>query len=664
MGPFLGIIAATVVSTIALDGTVEPERVDRATPTALAALMIGLAWVTSRLHQPRMLAAMRQAPWARPMDLALYVLLVFWTDWTQVAREATGDVPLLRQVLMLSPYYLATLARVDAAWPAEPGGGRTWTRGRAVGFYARLLLVPVAPILIVNGAIDALRAAPRLAAALDAYPAVEIGLVLASFALVILVMPALLARVLGTRSLPAGPLRSALEADLARQGAKVGGIEEVDTDGMIPNAAYLGLSTRLGRIFISDALLRSMPEDETRGVFAHEVAHGTRRHLVWLLGFFSTAILALYVTADVFGGPWSAGLALVATIAAGAAGFVAISRRFEVEADLVAADVTGDAEAFARALARVAVLAGKPVDRHGLRHYAIATRIGIVRSCAESPQARALWLRRIRAPKVAIAGMAAVVAALAAWKLPADLRLSAAFQELRTAYETEREARGRRFERGPEPHDANGSDEAALRRRFQEAGDAARRELAHPLVGRRAAELGIAALMGVADAALRTGDVEEARRIAAEIERDWPRGDPIGDFNRLMLRAELAAVDPGRDGGEARAAVVAAQASLANLLSAIGRNESADLVEQELRFLAAATGVEGASLALEDATFPTARALAIALGAEASPAESREVAAGVGIDYAWRRLALARALAARALDASWLEGAPGSRRGI
>src|SRR5262249_10757343 len=162
----------------------------------------------------------------------------------------------------------------------------------------------------------------------------------------------LLKALLSTRRL-AGPLRDLLDADLARQGVAIGGIEHVDTGGLITNAAWLGLTLRTGRIFISDALLEALSADEVRAVFAHGVAHGRRRHLVWFLALFLASMLSTYVLGDLLGASWVAVAAPAVSILAPLVAFVSISRRFEVEADLVAVDTVGDPESFNRALAHV-----------------------------------------------------------------------------------------------------------------------------------------------------------------------------------------------------------------------------------------------------------------------------------------------------------------------
>jgi Zn-dependent protease with chaperone function len=648
MGPFLSAILAALLSTIALDLGGAPESVDRATATFFAIAMVGFAWISSRLHRGAPGGGgMRQPPWARPFDLGLYAFLLFGTHWTAVAREASLDLPLLRQLLTLAPYLLAALARVDAVYPApkEDEPDYAWSRSRVVSFHARMLLVPIAPLLVIGGIHDALRLTP-LNALFEAYSVLEYGAFTALFVVVMLVMPWILRWLLRSRRLPDGPVRAALEADLARQGVRIGGIDEVDTGGLVANAAYLGLSTRLGRIFISDALLQAMPPEEIRAVFAHEVAHGTRRHLVWFLGLFTALLLLGYLAQDFLGeasirglvgadasastvilvARWASAAAMALPLLGGMIAFVAISRRFEVEADLVGAASIADPELFSRALLRVGAIAGKPLDRHGLRHYAIAARTEIVRGCAVDPATGARWKSSIRSAKLAIAALCVLVAAGVAFKLPSDLEIG--------------HARAARL-RGDSSKDAVALKSAVAH---------ARAALPHRLVRNEAALLGVASLMTLADQALARGDFDEARRISAEVASDWPVGDPVGDWNRQMLALELVAIDPGSDLGSLQPEIKVLQERLQDLLTVLPRDKSVDECENDLAFLAAAAGADGGQLAYDPDGSASSRLLAIARGPKSVGAESREAARALADwegDWAWRKTVLGRALAGR-----------------
>jgi Zn-dependent protease with chaperone function len=645
MGPFLSVIIAAILATLALDLNPAPDHVDRATPTAVAVAMVAAAWITSRVHRSRGAPPMSQPRWARVADLAFYGLLLFGTHWTTVAREATGDLPLIRQLMLLAPYVFAALARVDAAWPADHPDDHPWSRSRGVTFHARLLLIPIAPLLLVNGIHDVLERVEPVKALLERNPAFEYAVICALLVLATLAMPAILTWVLKSRRLPPGSLRTALEADLARQGVRVGGIEAVDTGGLVANAAYLGLTLRTSRIFISDGLLLAMPEDEIRAVFAHEVAHGTRRHLAWLMALLVAILLSTYVVADSFAEDWLAFGIAGFSMLFGIACFVPISRRFEVEADLVAGDTIGDPELFNRALLRVGAIAGKPLDRHGIRHFSIGYRTQIVRACAANPLVRGQWRRKLQSTKIAITAALVLMVAGAVWKAPYDV--SGAALDVMAAQSRRQKHDDLRRE-GATSAEENAAVEAFVRDRYQAAIVRARKGLFHPATRREAAIIGIAASNGMADEALAHGDFDEARRIAADIEAHWPSGDKTGDFNRKMLRAELAAIDPSRDLASVRPEVTAALEGYKELMKTRAPDWSSDLVGRELSFLAAA--VEGSSLGYDPESFESSRVLALVRGVEVPGPEPREVALKRALatwqvnDSAWRRKVLERAL--------------------
>ena len=96
-----------------------------------------------------------------------------------------------------------------------------------------------------------------------------------------------------------------------------------------------------------------------------------------------------------------------------------LSRRFEREADLVAADMVGDAEVFAQALERIARINGRPLERPGWRHFSIARRTRFLRQAAidsalrDRALAQVVLIRRVLLAgtmvAVAAAGLACVL---------------------------------------------------------------------------------------------------------------------------------------------------------------------------------------------------------------------------------------------------------------
>lgn len=159
----------------------------------------------------------------------------------------------------------------------------------------------------------------------------------------------------------------------ARAGVPVVGVWVADQSrkSRTANAALAGLG-RTRRIVLFDTLVRDFAPDEVEAVLAHELGHHVGRDLWRGLGVqAAVTVLALWVAdrllrlgvgwldlrgpADPAGLPWLAlvllGVGLVATPAVN--GF---SRRLERQADDFALATTGDADAFVRALERLAAL--------------------------------------------------------------------------------------------------------------------------------------------------------------------------------------------------------------------------------------------------------------------------------------------------------------------
>jgi hypothetical protein len=232
---------------------------------------------------------------------------------------------------------------------------------------------------------------------------------------------------------------------------------------------------------------------------------------------------------------------------------------------------------------------------------------------------------------MAIAALVVLVAAGVAWKAPHDVELGHGKRALIAA----------------------GSGHPRSVPLLREAAAHARAALPHASVKNHAAEIGIEALMALSDELLRSGgpgDFDEARAIARDLDENWPAGDLTGDFNRMLLGLELAAIDPARDLAGLRPGVKAAQDRLQDLLTIYPRNPSIDVCEQELRFLAAAAGAENGSLDYDAESFESSRLLALARGAKLGGAESREAERALeswSNDAAWRRVVLERALGGR-----------------
>lgn len=98
--------------------------------------------------------------------------------------------------------------------------------------------------------------------------------------LLVIALPLLLKRLWPTCELPAGDLRTELEAISNRAKTPLTQIVVWETNGRLANAAVAGLSRYCRYLFLTDALLVQLAPTEIAAVVRHELAHLQRRHLI------------------------------------------------------------------------------------------------------------------------------------------------------------------------------------------------------------------------------------------------------------------------------------------------------------------------------------------------------------------------------------------------
>ena len=261
------------------------------------------------------------------------------------------------------------------------------TRGQYVGLHVRhylgLLLVPVFSVLAVQDLVK--YAAPWLPGESEA------GLLLLPIVGLLVFFPVVLRHLWRTEPLADGELRERLLSFSRRQNFRPSELLVWRTDRMIVNAAVAGLVRPFRYVFFTDVLLSRFSDCEVESIFAHEIGHVRRKHLlsrllvlmlpVVLWFAFSRAFPSLV---QAFNG-WLAAHGWNADLIAAIAGPVGLavfavtafsrhSRWLEYDADLYAArkcDASGTpAEGCQRmicVLEKLAVVGG--MDRHAGRGF-------------------------------------------------------------------------------------------------------------------------------------------------------------------------------------------------------------------------------------------------------------------------------------------------------
>jgi len=252
-------------------------------------------------------------------------------------------------------------------------------------------------------------------AATEAAKTIEWILVPLSAALVFILAPEILRRVLQTQSLPDSPLRQRLEEMCRRAGLRYRDILLWRTGSTMGNAAVMGVLPQVRYILLSDLLLETMTDQQIEAVFAHEAGHVVHRHIAWY-GVFVVIVIAsqllfaklaeLFNVQLLFIPVWLRDpIVLAMAVAMFFLLFGMLSRWFERQADVYAArtmeleqqaaaeasrssdNVVGaqGARIFTSALHRVAVVNNISVSARNFSHGSIQQRVDYLRRLSAQP---------------------------------------------------------------------------------------------------------------------------------------------------------------------------------------------------------------------------------------------------------------------------------------
>jgi len=409
--------------------------------------------------------------------LAGLVTCVWFTDWPNLVRQEWGldRVYGLAELVILLPFFASLLAAWAILFPADRAlrhlameanlwaelpARPPWSLGRYMVFLIRhqLLIValPMMAIVIANDCVQAhvryLRQVTRL------YWADQAVLVAVAGA-ILFFAPVLLRVIWSTSVLPRGPLRERLVGLSGRLGLRFREILIWHSEGMVVNAAVMGLLPPVRYVLLSDGLLERMEDEKIEAVFGHEAGHVKHLHIPYYLLFSVLSMLIVGGVCELVFRVMRADPSYVTVTAAAllagvwGVGFGWISRRFERQADFFGARVVspagpegcdlpchvhhpvGDPSApagaagrvpgdalcatgarmFGEALARVAQLNGIAQEARSWRHSSIGSRIRFLSALAANPDAVRRFARTIAAIKLVLVAGTAVGLAIGVW---------------------------------------------------------------------------------------------------------------------------------------------------------------------------------------------------------------------------------------------------------
>lgn len=349
-----------------------------------------------------------------------------WPDFV-----ASLGVPRGLEVLPeLAPYLALLCISWLNHWRVERASRGSWRLSAFMAFNLRGNAMMLAPVVLVSAAIFALRWAwVDFDDAMDCFQFLSLLVQMAMMLVIVLFLPASIRYILPSTRLPDGPLRARL-VNFARERRL--GVREIyvwnTRSRHIATAFVIGLVGPLRYVFITDALLRELDDEEIEAVFAHELGHAHYNHLWWLLlGLFTISIVMLGVATlvgelpallsdsamarGVLGSPTLIIFGL--TLAYGYFMFGYVSRRFERQADFFAVAHTNP-DVLAKVFFKLGASSGHDLGKSGWRHFSLKQRIHEIALVATRPETRRMFNREL-VIAMALAALITLASAASLW---------------------------------------------------------------------------------------------------------------------------------------------------------------------------------------------------------------------------------------------------------
>ncbi|HQY88035.1 MAG TPA: M48 family metalloprotease [Tepidisphaeraceae bacterium] len=211
-------------------------------------------------------------------------------------------------VLGTAPIFLAMIGLWWAAYPVERGHREAQAQelmdnnlpvhmppsvGRFLWLNVRMQLLVTATPVFAGLMVSDVASAVLKQFGLQAGPALNLLLFLITLAVVFVLSPWLLTKVLDADRMPDTPLRRRLETLAERLNVRCRDVLIWRTGHGVGNAMVVGLVPRMRYILLTDLLLDTLSDRQIEAVFAHEVGHIRHRHIAWYLVMIASLLIAL-----------------------------------------------------------------------------------------------------------------------------------------------------------------------------------------------------------------------------------------------------------------------------------------------------------------------------------------------------------------------------------
>jgi len=437
----LGLLVALVAAIIIAENSPEQPVTDaplRLLLVLVCSVGVGLlAWAGSRTIARRMdreagrpLQRLGRFALFRQFHLAVWLVAVglsFYTlGWSQIVRFnwRLDQIVVIKDVVVLVPIWLPLLFSWAAFYEVELAVHRATarqastvdgspdaeiaSRSQFVWLHVRHYLgLCILPMLLLLACQDLLGlCAPAWEESDGAWL-----VLLVPVSALMLAFPYILSRVWSTSTLPDSPLRARLTTLTSRMGVRCRDFRVWRTNRQVLNAAVAGLLPSARYVFVTDALLMYLRDEEMEAVIAHELGHVRRRHLwlrvmlvglpLWVAANFQVFSPHLTELADTWqSAAWSSPGAVGHLLAVGCAFGLAVlvlghySRLLEHDADLCVFEA-GQAETFIATIDRLSYLCNDQRQRATWLHPSTMSRVHLLERALSDPRAARSFRRRV-----------------------------------------------------------------------------------------------------------------------------------------------------------------------------------------------------------------------------------------------------------------------------